>query len=995
MSIFSYHIIIVVVALLYCVHFSMGGSNETDKISLLHFKSQITNNRFSVLNSWNHSLPFCQWFGVTCGRRHQRVMALQLQSSKLTGIISPFIGNLSFLRQLNLSDNNFGGIIPPEIGRLTRLQILSLSANSLEGHIQSNISACTNLIILDTFDNKLVGRIPSEFNSLLNLKYIALGANNLTGTIPACFGNFSSLYYLYLTYNNLDGSIPESLSKLKSIKDLALSENRLSGIMPTTIFNLTSLELIDLGMNLLEGNLPSDIGNTLPYLKWFSISTNYFTGKIPTSISNSSNLESLQLTSNNLRGQVPSLQKLENLKTFSLLQNSLGYGLVSDLNFISSLTNATNLQVFVISLNNFKGSFPSIICNFSFLTILAFSDNYISGHIPKCIENLVNLQTIDARINQLSGVIPQGIGKLQNLIYLALDSNLLSSYIPSSIGNLTKLTNLYLSQNKLKGQIPSTLGNCTYILTLDLYKNHLSGKIPTQVFGLSNLPIIRIDFSKNHLTGSLPEDVGQLKNLVGLDVSENMLSGEIPSTLSACADLESLSMMGNYFQGTIPNALKALKSLKVLDLSRNNLSGTIPNFLASLPLQRLNLSYNINLEGEVPKNGIFCNVSALSIVGNPRLCGGIPNLKLPECELKKQPKGKLGHKKRLIVSVLFGVVGVILLVTLFMSLYCLLYTKRMKKPTSLDDQLKKYPNLSYQTLLKATKDFASESLIGRGTFGLVYKGILDDQDASTVAIKVFNLEQHGAFKSFMVECEALRNIRHRNLVKVVSVCSSIDYQGGDFKALVYEYMVNGSLQDWLHPEKIDVVENTNETPRSLNLQQRIDVATDIACALEYLHYHCGTSILHCDLKPSNVLLDEEMVARVSDFGLAKFLSTRSSRTNTTSSSLGLRGTIGYTPPGKKPTDDMFNGGITLHQYVQEAVPERVNEILDNDLLHDLDEEEMDRKSVLEGLTNILEIAITCSSELPQERLDMRDVSRNLFSIRSRVCRTNMPRRRRI
>lgn len=99
--------------------------------------------------------------------------------------------------------------------------------------------------------------------------------------------------------------------------------------------------------------------------------------------------------------------------------------------------------------------------------------------------------------------------------------------------------------------------------------------------------------------------------------------------------------------------------------------------------------------------------------------------------------------------------------------------------------------------------------------------------------------------------------------------------------------------------------------------------------------------------------------------------------------------------GKKPTDDMFNGGITLHQYVQEAVPERVNEILDNDLLHDLDEEEMDRKSVLEGLTNILEIAITCSSELPQERLDMRDVSRNLFSIRSRVCRTNMPRRRRI
>ena len=148
----------------------------------------------------------------------------------------------------------------------------------------------------------------------------------------------------------------------------------------------------------------------------------------------------------------------------------------------------------------------------------------------------------------------------------------------------------------------------------------------------------------------------------------------------------------------------------------------------------------------------------------------------------------------------------------------------------------------------------------------------------------------------MAECEALRNIRHRNLVKVLTACSDVDSKGNDFKALIYECMVNGSLDSWLHP---CLGENyLSNQVKSLNLLQRLSIAIDVAVALGYLHHHGEMPIVHCDVKPSNILLDEEMIAHVGDFGLARFIAEDTNQFYTSqTSSLAVRGSTGYVAPG--------------------------------------------------------------------------------------------------
>ncbi|GAY58440.1 hypothetical protein CUMW_187000 [Citrus unshiu] len=410
-------------------------SNETDRLALLAIKSQLQD-PLGVTSSWNNSMNLCQWTGVTCGHRHPRVTALDLSNRSIGGTLSPFVGNLSFLRVINLTDNDFYGEIPNEVGK-----------------IPSNLSHCSNLINLFWRKNKLVGEISAFIGNWLKLEMIDVGDNQLIGKFPAFIANFSALEAIDISANMLGGRIPDSLRQLRSLNYLSISENNFSCKLPLSIWNISSLEIISLHLNRFEGSLPLNIGFNLPNVNFLSVGQNNFTGSLPHSLSNASNLQVL---------------------------DELGQLVI--LIYLTLLTNCSQMEMLYLNTNKFGGVFPRSIANLSAkITVIDMGDNQISeynqltGTIPHAIGELKNLQGLALVGNSLRGTIPDTLG-----------FNKLQGNVPSSLGNCQNLMVLSVSNNKLTGGLPpQILGIQTLSRLLDLSGNLLGGSIPLEVGMLS------------------------------------------------------------------------------------------------------------------------------------------------------------------------------------------------------------------------------------------------------------------------------------------------------------------------------------------------------------------------------------------------------------------------------------------------------------------------------------------------------------------------------
>ncbi|XP_026408979.1 putative receptor-like protein kinase At3g47110 [Papaver somniferum] len=247
--------------------------------------------------------------------------------------------------------------------------------------------------------------------------------------------------------------------------------------------------------------------------------------------------------------------------------------------------------------------------------------------------------------------------------------------------------------------------------------------------------------------------------------------------------------------------------------------------------------------------------------------------------------------------------------------------------------------VSYNELLKATDGFNdSTNLLGIGSFGSVYKGILQKDESKPVAVKVLHLQQRGATKSFMAECDVLRKVRHRNLLKIVTCCSSIDFHGNPFKALVFEFMGNGSLDHWRHSTVSDTNNDDPLHEKNLNMERRLNIAVDVASALNYLHQLIRNG--KRSVYSYGILLLEMFT-------------------------------------GRRPTDNMFTGGLNIHNFCKMySLPEHIEKIIDSRLLLDVEGEHHDestRDTIRQIMSTIIKIGVKCSSEFHSNRSSMNEV----------------------
>ncbi|CAI9103058.1 OLC1v1001486C1 [Oldenlandia corymbosa var. corymbosa] len=814
---------------------------------------------------------------------------------------------------------------------------MALMNNSLSGGLP--MSLCDRLRNLNQVllsDNKLNGVLPLELSYLNHLEVFSLNTNSLSGSLPVGIFNISSLSIISLEFNNLSGTLPSNMcGELSTLEELYLEDNNFTGHILNTILNCSNLINIDLSDNHFVGSIPNDLGN-LRLLKFLNLGDNYFTSESPS----------------------------------------------LELEFMNSLSNCKDLELLDVHGNLLGGYLPKSVGNLSASLEQFFAANSsIRGEIPMEFGNLRSLITLDLQRNHLTGSIPETFKGLKALQKLILNDNELSGAMLDKLCGLPRLGGLYLNGNKILEPIPKCLGNVTSLRYLVLHSNRLHSSIPSSLWNMKNLLILTL--SENLLTGSLPLEVGNLKAASGLDFSKNNLSHEIPHTIGGLQNLEYLSLAFNEFQGTIPESVGGMVGLKTLDLSHNNLSGTIPMTLEKLRyLKYFNVSFN-HLIGEIPSHGPFQNFTSESFISNKDLCGD-QKFHVPPCPKTSYPEVR-GQKRSKVLFALLSVAVVVGIIA-FIGIYIRFLRKGKIHVPGLSNALfdASLVRFSYYQLAHATNGFDESNLLGKGSFASVYKGITNE--GTIFAIKVFNPEMQEAFKSFDRECEMLRNLRHRNLTKVISSCST-----PDFKAIILEFMPNGSLDKWLYSHNY-----------SLSLIQRLNIMIDVAIALEYLHNEHLTPVVHCDLKPSNILLDLDMVAHVTDFSISKFLSKEDCVIHTQTIA-----TFGYVAPEygteglvstrcdvysygiimmelftrTKPNDDMFDGNFNLRTWVNDAMASELATVLDANILN---RDDVNFNEKLQSLYSIMEVALNCTKDQPGERRNIKEILDALNKIKVKI-----------
>ncbi|TYH88273.1 hypothetical protein ES332_D01G176400v1 [Gossypium tomentosum] len=964
------------------------------------------------------------------------------------------------LEYVNLSHNNLTGTLPDNLfsSNPDKLQVLDLSANNITGSISGLKleNSCNSLLVLDLSSNRFVDSIPVYLSNCTKLTALNLSLNSLTGEIPSSLGELKSLQRLDLSFNHLTGWIPSELGKAcDSLLALRLSFNNFSGPVPSSLSSCSYLQLLDLSNNNITGPFPDSILENLGALEALLLSNNIIFAPFPSSISYCKSLRIVDLSSNKFFGTIPpdicpGASALEELK----IPDNLVAGQIPP-----QLSQCPQLRTVDFSLNYLNGSIPTELGELANLEQLIAWFNDLEGQIPKELGKCSKLKDLILNNNRLSGEIPVELFNCSNLEWISLTSNELTGSIPREFGLLSRLAVLQLANNSLSSEIPGELGNCTSLVWLDLNSNKLTGEIPPRLgrqLGAKSLSGIlsgnTLVFVRNvgnsckgvggllEFAGIRPERLLQISNLKScdftrmysgavlslftqyqtleyLDLSYNQLRGKIPDEIGEMVALQVLELAHNQLSGEIPSSLGQLRNLGVFDASHNRLQGQIPESFSNLSfLVQIDLSYN-ELTGPIPQRGQLSTLPATQYANNPGLCG-VP---LPECRngnnqaatssdldggKRRRKPAAVSWANSIVLGILISIASICILIVWAIAMRArrreaeevkmlnrlqavhaatTWKIEKEKEPLSINvatfqRQLRK---LKFSTLIEATNGFSAASLIGCGGFGEVFKATL--KDGSSVAIKkLIRLSCQGD-REFMAEMETLGKIKHRNLVPLLGYCMI-----GEERLLVYEFMEYGSLEEMLHGR------TKARDRRILTWEERKKIARGAAKGLCFLHHNCIPHIIHRDMKSSNVLLDHEMEARVSDFGMARLISALDTHLSVST----LAGTPGYVPPeyyqsfrctvrgdvysfgvvllelltGKRPTDKEDFGDTNLVGWVKMKVREQKHmEVIDPEiLLVTKGTDEAEAKEVKE-MMRYLEITLQCVDDFPSKRPSMLQV----------------------